>query len=65
MHHPKVMNDSLQTLEAEFQLTAFGTILHFRRISEALIEKCLLPGWQLDRPDRDPHAIVEWNAGVD
>ena len=59
------MNGSLQTQEADFQLTAFGTILHFRRIPEVLLEKCLLPGWKLDRPDRDPHAIIEFDAGAD
>ena len=59
------MNSSLQTWEADFQLTAFGTILHFRQISDVLVEKCLLPGWQLDRPDRNPHAILEWDARFD
>jgi hypothetical protein len=23
------------------------------------------PGWRLDRPDRNPHAILEWDAHVD
>ena len=59
------MNSSLQTWETDFQLTAFGTILHFRQISDVLVEKCLLPGWQLDRPDRNPHAILEWDARID
>ena len=59
------MNGPLEIREPDFQLTAFGTILHFRRISKLLLEKCLLTGWRLDRPDRDPHATLEWNAGAD
>src|SRR4029077_379578 len=65
MRHPKVMGSSLQTWEADFQLTAFETVLHFRQIPGVLVEKCLLPGWRLDRPDRNPHAILEWDAHVD
>ena len=54
-----------QTRDADFQLTAFGTILHFRGIPEILLEKCLLPGWKLDRPDRDLHASIEFDSGTD
>ncbi|MGB7794001.1 MAG: hypothetical protein WCC08_19120 [Terrimicrobiaceae bacterium] len=65
MRDRKVIYGSLQTWEADFQLTAFGTVLHFRRIPDVLVHKCLLPGWQLDRPDRDPHAVLVWDAPVD
>ena len=58
------MNGMLQTWEADFQLGAFGAILHFRRIPGIFVEKCLLPGWQLDRPDRNPDAILEFDAGA-
>ena len=58
------MNGMPQTWEADFQLGAFGAILHFRRIPGIFVEKCLLPGWQLDRPDRNPDAILEFEAGA-
>ena len=47
---------------ADLQLTAFGTVLHLRQIPEALLQKCLLPDWQLERPDREPHVILECDA---
>ena len=58
------MDSPSRVWNADFQLAAFGTILHFRRIPEVFVNKCLLPGWHLDRPDRDPHAILEWHPQV-
>ena len=47
---------------ADLQLTAFGTVLHLRQIPETLLQRCLLPDWQLERPDREPHVILECDA---
>lgn len=44
---------------SNFQLSVFGLVLHLLNVERDLLEKCLLPGWEVTSLDRHPDITIQ------